>query len=381
MQIHSLPIARPDETLYSVAARIRLANAARNDRDACRSLFGPSRNMRVSEFPVNLACFCRATHNCFGDPARVLYDMTLAGFFERLDSRPWNAGSANAPIATAGYGLATLSNGSAGRWRLCRRCIEDDLACHATAFWRRAHHLPTGFLCPAHDMPLAACLSPPIERHNRFLLPEQTSTATMVPQMDWAAHHHVLVRLTALGIDVLEDGRQPVDARTVRAGMFKGLGNRGLLTASGRLRPVQFAAEFAHRYHFLSLHPDFQLALSPRGIDILARNLSNPTAVRSAAHNILLIDWLFGTWNAFHQHCVWQATMDGAGRAPAQVDRDGVWHRKVCLDFVESRASATRSQFFRAAPKSFRWLLRHDGQWFNICLPLARPTRTQGTLF
>lgn len=118
MQIHCLPIARPDETLYSVAARIRLTNAARDDRDACRSLVGPSRTMRVAEFPANLAYFCDAMQGCFGDPARVLHNMTLAGFFERLASRPWRAGSGNAPAATAGYGLATLSNGSAGRWRV-----------------------------------------------------------------------------------------------------------------------------------------------------------------------------------------------------------------------------------------------------------------------
>jgi hypothetical protein len=381
MQIHCLPIARPDETLYSVAARIRLANAARNDRDACRSLFGPSRNMRVAEFPVNLAYFCDATQDCFGNPARVLHNMTLAGFFERLASRPWRAGSGNAPVATAGYGLATLSNGSAGRWRLCLRCVEDDLARHATAFWRRAHHVPTGFLCPAHDMPLATCRSPPLERHNRFLLPEQTSASTLPLQMDWVVNHQALARLTALGIDVLEDGRPPVDARTARAVLFDALGNRGLLTASGRLRPVQFAAQFAHRYHFLSRHPDFQLALSPRGIDILMRHLPNPDAVRSAAHTLLLIDWLCGSWMAFHQRCIWQATMDGAACAPAKVDHGGIGHRKVCLDFVEANASATRSRFARAAPKSFRWLLHHDEQWFNACLPVRRPVRTQGTLF
>ena len=57
MHIHSSPIARPDETLYSVAARIWLANATRNDLDACQTLFGLSRNMRLSGFPVNWLTF------------------------------------------------------------------------------------------------------------------------------------------------------------------------------------------------------------------------------------------------------------------------------------------------------------------------------------
>lgn len=383
MNIHSLPIARPDETLYSVAARIRLANAAKNDLDACQSLFGPFRNTRVSDFPVSLAQFCAVTQDCFGDPARVLHDMTLAGFFERLGSRPWNAGSASAPIITAGYGLATLSNGSVGRWRVCTRCIESDLTCYATAFWRRAHHLPTTFLCRTHDTPLAVCIVAPLERHKCFFLPEQTETGAAIAHMDWTGNHEALVRLTALGSDVLEDGGEAIDARTVHATLFNALGNRGLLTATGVLRRVQFAGEFAHRYQFLTQHPDFNLALSPQGIDILQRNLSHPASARSAVHNLLLIDWLFGSWHGFHQHCLWQATMDGVPSRPAPRGPEAVQraHRRTCLDFLNTNVSVTRTRFARAAPVSFRWLLRYDEKWFDTSLPLTRSTRTQRPLF
>lgn len=402
MQIHCLPIARPDETLYSVGARLRLANAARNDRDACRSLFGPSPNMRVSEFPVNLVHFCSVTQNSFGDPQRVLDSMTLAGFFERLDSRPWHAGSGNQPIVTAGYGLAALSNGSAGRWRACMRCIENDLAYHATSFWRRSHHLPTGFLCPVHEIPLARYLAPPFERHNRFMLPEENWPDMANGDMDWIAHHQDLMRLNTLGIDVLEDERQPINAYTARAALFGALGDRGLVTATGMLRSVQFAGEFAHRYRILNRHPDFCLALSPKGIHILQRGLSIPGAKRSAAHNLLLIDWLFGSWQAFHQHCLWQATMDNS--TGIEVDLAKSWgsrtsgadaaspytqarpkgqrqHRQICLDFLLVHTAPTRSRFARAAPASFRWLLRYDMSWFESCLPRVYAERCQGSLF
>jgi hypothetical protein len=292
MDIHCLPIARSDETLYSVVARIRLANAARNDIDACQSLFGHSRNTRVSDFPVNLKRFCDVTQDCFGDPARVLADMTLSGFFERLGSRPWNSGSAPAPIITAGYGLSTLSNGSAGRWRVCLRCVESDLRCHATAFWRRAHHLPTAFVCPIHATPLASCMLAPLERHKRFLLPEQIEAAPLKAYVDWAAHYHTLNRLTVLGMDVLKDTRQSIDADTVHATLLNALDNHGLLTATGMLRRVPFSSEFVHRYQFLSGHRDFTPALSPQGIAILQRSFIHPAPPRSAIHNLLLVDWL-----------------------------------------------------------------------------------------
>lgn len=380
MDIYCLPIARSDETLYSLVARIRLTNAARNDIDACQSLFGPSRNTRVSDFPVNLKRFCDATNDCFGDPAHVLAEMTLSGFFERLGSRPWNSGSAPAPIITAGYGLSTLSNGSAGRWRMCLRCVKNDLRCHATAFWRRAHHLPTAFVCPIHAMPLVSCRLPPLERHKRFLLPEQTEADTIKPHVDWVAHHDALSRLTVLGMDVLEDTRQSINANTVHATVLNALDDHGLLTATGMLRRVPFSTEFVHRYQFLSEHPDFTQALSPQGIAILQRSFTHPAPARSAIHNLLLVDWLFGSWQAFHQHCHWQATMDCAPSQQARYATDTALrvHRKRCLEFLDSDGKATRSRFARAAPTSFRWLLRFDQTWFNATLPIRTKNKQPG---
>lgn len=383
MDIHTLPIARPDETLYSVAARIRLSNAAKNDLDACQSLFGTSRNTRVSDYPVNLVRFCSKTQNCFGDAAQVLQDMTLAGFFERLGSRQWNAGSTPAPIITAGYGLATLSNGSVGRWRVCGHCIESDLTRYATAFWRRSHHLPTAFVCPIHDVPLMAGELALLERHKFFFLPEQADTDTAIVPMNWRGHHEDMVRLMSLGIDVLEDKRPSIRASTARATLFSALGNRGLLTATGTLRRIPFASEFAHRYQFLSPHPDFTLALSPQGIGILQRSLVHPGLPRSAIHNILLIDWLFGSWQAFYQHCLWQEIMDGESPCPAQCrpEAEQHVHRRTCLDFLKTNVLATRTRFARAAPVSFRWLLRYDEKWLDNNLPITRSMRTQRTLF
>lgn len=383
MDIHCLPIARSDETLYSVVARIRLANAARNDIDACQSLFGHSRNTRVSDFPVNLNRFCDVTQDCFGDPARVLANMTLSGFFERLGSRPWNSGSAPAPIITAGYGLSTLSNGSAGRWRMCLRCVESDLRCHATAFWRRAHHLPTAFLCPIHATPLASCMLVPLERHRRFLLPEQAEADTIKAHVDWATHHPALSRLTALGMDVLDDARQTIDVDTQHATVLHALSERGLLTATGMLRRVPFSSEFVPRYHFLSPHPDFTSALSPQGIAILQRSFSPLAPPRSAIHNLLLVDWLFGSWQAFHQHCLWQETMDFRPTCRAQHSLETVQqaHRKKCLEFLNTDANPIRSRFVRAAPTSFRWLLRFDQNWLDTTFPTIHSQNKQPLLF
>lgn len=382
MEVNFFPIERPDESLYSVVARIRLANAAKNDLDACRSLFGRWRNMHVSNFPVNLAHFCSITQNCFGDPDRVLQGMTLAKFFERVGSRPWRKGSHPGLIATAGYGLATLSNGAAGRWRICLQCRKSDLACHATSFWRRAHHLPTSLVCPVHGTALITALPPALELGKRLLLPEQVQGRTCVADVK-DTHHEDLVRLTTLGVNILEDHHPLMKIEDMRAALLCALESRGLLTATRMLRRVQFAAEFAQRYHFLAQHPDFNFALSSKGIAILQRSLSQPGLPRSPVHNLLLLDWLFGTWQAFQQNCFWQSTMNDFTPPDKTPQQDTIrdWHRKICLEFLETQALATRSRFFRAAPVTFRWLLRYDDIWFNAYLPVLQRGGAQSTLF
>lgn len=383
MEIHTSPIARPDETLYSVAARIRLANAAINDRDACRSLFGLWPNMRVSDFPVHLPHFCAATQNIFGDPPTVLQDRTLALFFERIGCHPWRKGSRPDPIDHAGYGLATLSNGSTGRWRVCLRCMKSDLASHATSIWRRAHHLPTSFVCPIHGSLLTVAMPSRLELGKRFVLPEQTIGRTAIGGKELTSNQMDLVRLTTLGIDVLEDRHPPATIGNNRSTLFSGLANRGLLTATGKLRRVQFVEEINHRYGFLARHPDYAAALSSKGIDILQRNLLHPEGPLSAVHNLLLIDWLFGTWEAFQQRCMWETTMNDFTPFDRTLQQNAIkdHHRQTCLDFISAESVATRSRFFRAAPTSLRWLLRYDDDWLNTCLPIMRKRRTQSKLF
>lgn len=183
-----------------------------------------------------------------------------------------------------------------------------------------------------------------------------------------------------LSIDVLEDTRQSIDADTVHATLLNALGDRGLLTTTGMLRRVPFSSEFVHRYQFLSGHPDLTPALSPQGIAILQRSFIHPAPARSAIHNLLLVDWLFGSWQAFHQHCHWQATMDcttsqQAKHAPVPAPQA---HRRKCLEFLNSDSKATRSRFARAAPASFRWLLRFDQKWLDSTLPIGSKNKQSG---
>lgn len=383
MQINSLPVWRPDETLYSVVARTRLMNAAKDDRDACRSLFGYSRNTRVSDFPVNLVHFCDVTKGAFGTPCNVLNDMTLTEFFNRIDSHPWSAGNSRLPISTAGYGLSTLSNGRSNIWRACALCLKSEMAQDATAYWHRSHQLPAAVFCAIHDEPLSVCLSPIQVRHKHFLLPQDTVLANDFYRQDLAENYATLARLTQLSVDVLRDSDKPIEPRVARAAIFNALDEHGLLAQARLIRSEQFFVEFSRSYGNLQKFSEFCGALSRPGIDILHRKLRHGYLKRSAVHNLLLIDWLFGSWDAFHQCCLWQSTMDDIPSHAAQPESETLknTHRGTCLDFLNINAPATRTRFFRSAPASFRWLLRYDTKWLDNVLPTTRSVKNQRSLF
>lgn len=396
MLITCLPVPRYDETLYSFAARTRLTNAARDDREACQSLFGPSLHMRIADFPVNLEHFCQATKGALGGPAAVQEAMTIAGFYDRVGGHPWHAGSAKSAVATGGYGLAILSNGNRYTWRVCEKCIQADVSSGAVAYWHRSHQLPISFFCLEHNMELGMSSGPRTERQNRFCLPQDTvcitSDVCTTPFKDYEKRW----RLTKLGVDALLHHGPAIDLKVIYAAMLRALSSRGLVTGGGSIRLEPFVKTLLRDYGFLSQYGEFADVVSPRGLDILYRSMRCENLWRRPVHNLILIDWLFGPWRSFIEQCEWQSVidrpteidyrqpgdrnvklLDWQPRDAANVEVMRAEHRKRCLEFMELDANANRSRFARANPKSFRWLLNNDAAWFNYTCPLNKSNKVQ----
>lgn len=299
MHISSLPIHRQDETLYSLAVRIRRANAARNDRDACRGLFGPFNNMRVSEFPVNVNTFVDVSHARFGDARSVIARTTLVPFFDRIGGHPWHRGSSGSPLESAGYGLSTLSNGNVRTLRACTQCLLDDKGRNPYGYWRRAHQLPAAFFCLQHHTLLKACWAPPQKLHTQFFLPDEMELVDTFKCVDPDKNAEMLTSLSQFCVDALHDDTGLIDRPTANAAINRALDSLNLVTANGKVCRQSFAPEFARRFGFLRHHHDFSNGVSAAGIEILCRSLDKPSMWRHSAQNVLLLSWLFGTWSAF----------------------------------------------------------------------------------
>lgn len=305
MQISSIPIHRHDETLYSLAVRTRRTNAARNDRDACRTLFGPYSNMRVSEFPVNVEVFVHAAQGRFGNSQEVIARTTVVPFFDRVGGHPWHRGSSQSSVATAGYGLSTLSNGNLRTWRACAQCLTDDKLRNPYGYWRRAHQLPATFFCLKHHVLLNACCVPANKMHTQFYLPDEMPLVDTFDCLSPSANAEILTMLSQFAVDALQDGGNLIDQKTANAAIARALESRNLTTADGKINRQLFSPEFLRRYGFLRLHADFAKVVSAAGIEILCRSPDKPSVWRHSAHNVLLLSWLFKSWNAFKgQLCI-----------------------------------------------------------------------------
>lgn len=391
MQICSIPLHHPDESLYSFAARLRRANAARDDRDACRSMFGHASNMRVSEFPVNLASFCHATKGLLGSPDQLLSQMTLVPLFERLGAWPWRKGSTPRPAAIAGYGLSILSNGNTRTWHTCKQCLREDRSHNPYGYWRRTHQLPGVLFCPTHHVLLLACTDPSRQFHNRFILPDETKFEKAFHRIDTAANEDALLRLGRLAVAVLKDDSDFLDAKTKQAVIGQELDSHALLSPRGTVCREAFVPSFLRCFNFLRHHPDFADAVSCRGVEILCRSLDDPRIWRSSLHQLLLLSWLFGSWEAFKSQCQWHQVMnngsckvnlhaEGNLRQTPEANCAPDFHRAKCIDFM-STTNPSRSKFAHVEAKSFRWLLNHDADWFNQQCPPNRTRDFQRRLF
>lgn len=117
-------------------------------------------------------------------------------------------------------------------------------------------------------------------------------------------------------------------------------------------------------------------------------------------HNLLLLDWLFGSWKSSCAQSTWQTVVGCpsllAEAAPSDADippgvshaivnetgdRVRESHRRKCIDFLDYHTHAVRSRFARAESKSCRWLLANDIVWFDQYCPINKPDRSQGNLF
>lgn len=391
-----LPKPLPDETLYSLFARIHRLNDYENARECCAMLAGDAERLRVADSQFDPVHFEFATRGFYGTELLILWKMTSFGFFQRLGTHPnveipRRLRPDDADALAASNGLATLSNGRAHLWRWCPSCLAQDSERYGVAYWHRKHQLPGVVVCNEHDTSLIEATLPYQVRQQEFILPGRLPDGARVKPTCSTAQSPTAMSLAQFAEQILLDDAAEGSPESVQGALVDGLTEAGFVSRSGRIRKKAFIAEWMSAYADMAELTEFAPPLNERCLPSLAEALNQHGWILPATTTVMLANWLFGSWQLFKEHCTWRKAFlftDIAGERQCSKGTSNTpeiarkKHRDTCIEFLKSYPGATRKDFWTTHPKSCRWLHTHDKEWLQRQLPTThRCSVTQLELF
>lgn len=373
------PIPLPDETLYSLVARVAKINGTTNVLALCNSL-ALSPSLSVMDCRLDLDALCSRN----GLPAGVqttLIDMTsirVAAHLAEVDSM-----SAHRIL-----GLADTTQGGLCRWRICPRCAESDITQFGVAYWHRQHQLPASLICADHGVVLERFDIGRARAHERLFLPLDLRECPVLTLSEGLLDQREFwLGLATVGADALNDMTTPYSSLAVLRSFKIGMHHSGLLTRNGLMRKEAVAYSFEQTLSGICRanavpRPDSVAGAGPIFYGIVDSRTPKPLL------RLLLVYWLFGSWGAFKERCRWEDALgvddiSGSSSAvrPSPVGTPLERHRSVCLEYKSAHESPVRAAFLKAHQRSHRWLLNNDRQWLDNELPLPKFRKVQFGLF
>lgn len=320
------------------------------------------------------------SNGSYGDAGAIVTRLTSQRYFSVLHwANADGSRSATLSITTGLHGPNAITLGPIGshRWRYCDACAQEDLATHRISYWHRSHQLPSSFVCEIHATPLLEVALAKGSRDRRLYLPREINSASQLRYVEHPSFtDDTLHRMALTGYRILSDGPSAITGAHLFNAAISSLQERGLATRSGRMRSDRFKSEFARRY-LIGAKPS-------RGWDIdtaterLLRAISRDVGRDCWLERIVLIDWLFGSWEALSAWVGWLTTMDCDRKPPTAGVTHGdlasplKYYRQACIDFLDANPSASRADLSQHSYKTYRWLLDHDPDWLSTVLPISR---------
>jgi hypothetical protein len=246
---HIFPEIYPDETLYSLLARIAILNGG-DHLQAIGLLLGKGHPTSVIGCPVNIVHFCEITNGVYGEPKDLLCRLTVLPLLVDLGvlvtSTLFDVESGNLRPELDSMVFGTTRGCS---WRICSECMDRDSRTYGVAYWHRAHQLPTTQYCVEHGALLNSYSLRRKDLHEQLVMPTRLSSrirnleevTRRLPGKPWR-------ELSELGQEALIGHQTHFSRRVVRAAIIAGLKQRLLLTASGKVDFPSYELEFRRKY-------------------------------------------------------------------------------------------------------------------------------------
>jgi hypothetical protein len=328
--VPTAPYWLPDESVFSLCSRYHALSGNLLAASTCRQLFGHSRQGTSHDFPSRISEFAQRTLGYLGTDEEIVRGRTVLPYYLPLRS---NADETDALSAMCGSGIGSLKFrlgiltsrfGANHPLKACFECIREDQHAYGSAYWHLSHQYPGAWVCLRHQKPLAVAT----EKSNgvgRFLwlLPAPNALCLRAPFNASANTENFLTRLASLTHAAIQLARIPkgfhfdpqILLRTYHATLFE----RELATSSGSLKNAAIGASYLDALHQLADLPE--LATLPRnsaqaGAQVL-RMLRAPRSGTHPLRHLLLILWLFGSWEEFWQ--AYRHSEDTLGRSVSNI--------------------------------------------------------------
>lgn len=382
-----LPELLPDETFYSLLARIALMNGTCDYVSMIQFLMGGRRSSQM-----RLAHFCEVTHGTYGSPRDVMRRLTPLDVLIHLSEL---TASEFGKIECGGAitSLAEFAFGDRPHWRVCKECMGNDIRTYGIAYWHRAHQLPLSNYCVLHAQPLFEWKIERSHLHDHFYLPAQLCTKQLTMSEIPFEFREAWFDVSCIGSAALSDNSAPLSSASIRATFLSGLTEKGLLKKNGRARSSDFVEFMVDEYgllHLDSIRSGIGTLVTPKQ---LLSGLLDGSPCKPFGR-LLLVRSLFGCWDSFKLKCQWQDVMrlDGlfddahhSSWASARALKLGsvatARYRQVCMEYMTLHPDATRLDFLKQEYRAFRWLRNHDQAWFDARLPVPPRFGKQLDLF
>ncbi|MCM2482396.1 TnsD family transposase [Burkholderia glumae] len=402
----ALPDLASDETVFSLLARAHRLGGYASAITTSRIFLGDDKAALLFDFPRRLRDLSHHLHGQLSDPVVLATTATCLPFFTRFRDRTVEeraiqkmCGQSVAALKDD-LGLRACAAGPQPAVKACEDCMSEDLATLGVAYWHRVHQLPGVVMCPIHSSPLVESTRISQGKQTTLLLPDELRWVRSAREMQNAGAKSGALNLATLAAAALAQQLPgEFSAEALYHTYRHGLNAAGFLSRGNRLR---LASLQKHLGSYISRLPMSVRLCRPelsRETDALADILRTTTKTFNTLPHLVLIDFLFGSWNQFVSTYEWERTMcrepdrprgsqtnltsANAHNGLSRVDRNSP-HRDQCvaiiLEYVRAHPDCTRSKLIKACGGPWRWLYRHDRSWLTANTPRPLPrSRRYGT--
>lgn len=302
----------PGETLFSLVSRHHRLSSNSLARATCLQVFGHPKQGCAHDFPCRLNVFVHRTGTALGTVDTIVHEHTILPYYFPF-RRPQDVANALAAVRGSGIGSLKFTLGIlTSRFRAhhplkaCPDCMAADRQKWNVAYWHRDHQFPGVWVCSMHGTPLleSTLKSTGVERFG-WHLPEHSTlrSAYAVKTEQSVSKIPIFNRLaqSAICLANLPKGFFFLTHRLLQT-YASALQSRGLLRGdNGQRKLDEIGPAYLTHVSPLKILPEFDAL--PNTVTQARTQVSKLlTLPRSGTHpirHLILIDWLFGSWESF----------------------------------------------------------------------------------